>query len=118
MAQVGCGLHDGIETPARGAVDEEADEDALVEKAGSGLHARSGEEEKRKKVVVNAEVERWNDDADEKERDEEPIDGEVASEAAFEAEVVYLTCKDGQKKENDDGECNLGTGLDFEIVSR
>lgn len=34
-----CRLHDGVETPARSAIDEQTDQDPLIQQTGSGLWA-------------------------------------------------------------------------------
>ena len=69
------GLQDGIEPPARCPVDEEPHQDALIEQAGPGLEARSRQKEEGEEVVVNAQVQRRRDDADEEKSHEEAVDG-------------------------------------------
>lgn len=112
----GVGLEEGVEAPAGNAVDKEAEEDALVEQAGAGLHARSWDEEDRQDVVVDAEVEAGNGDADDDAEEDDGVETEVAEQAAFEAEGPDLLHDDGEKEDGDEGEGCFGTGLLLEVV--
>ena len=109
--QGGWRLKDGIEAPARDAVDEETDEETLVEETGSGLDACAGEEQERKDVMVDAEVEGRDGDADEEERGYDAVDGEVVGEAAFEAEEPDLAERDEEDGDDDYAEREDGSGL-------
>jgi len=68
-------LHDGIEAPSRHAVDEQADQDALVEQAWARLRPGAGEEQEGEEIVMDAEAEGGEGDAEEEEGDEEGVDG-------------------------------------------
>lgn len=50
-------LQDGVEAPSCNAVNEEADEEALVEKRGVRLQACSGEQEQREYIVMDSKAE-------------------------------------------------------------
>lgn len=117
-AQDGGGLQDGIEAPPRGAVDEQADQDALVQQAGTRLQPGARQQEQGEEVMVDAQVERGEDDADEQEGDEEGVDGEVFGQAAFEAEVPDLAEGDGEEEDDDDDEGEAGAGLGGEVRGR
>lgn len=74
----GVGLEERVEAPARDAVDEEPEEDALVEQAGAGLHACSGDEDDGDDVVMDAQVEAGDGDADYDADEEDGVEAEVA----------------------------------------
>ena len=66
--------------------------------------------------MVDAEVERWNGDADEEEGNKDAVNCEIPSEAPLEAQVVHLSSGDGEEKDNDESERKAGVGLYSEVV--
>lgn len=115
-AQGGGRLQDGIEPPARGTVDEKANQDALIEQAGTGLQSGTGQEQERKKVVMDTQIQRGYRDANEKEGDEDAVDGQIPRKTALKAEVIDLARGDGEEDYNDDGECELCARFNLKVM--
>lgn len=113
--ELGCSLKNRIKTPSRGAVDEKTNQDALIEKARSGLYPCAREEEKSEEVVMDAEVEGRDNDAEDQEGDEDGVNAEVAWEAALEAEIPHLAESDCKESKDDDDEGKAGARLGAEI---
>ncbi|KFY43154.1 hypothetical protein V495_04135 [Pseudogymnoascus sp. VKM F-4514 (FW-929)] len=132
----GVGLEEGIEAPARDAVDEETEEDggrgegrrelccassrreasdALEEQAGAGLHARPRDEEDGEDVVVDAQVEAGDADADDDADEDDGVEAQVAEQAALGAEGPDLLRDDGEEDDHDEGEGGFGAGLLVEV---
>lgn len=108
-------LKDRIKPPPRSTVNKETDQDALIEKAGSGLYPSTRKEEKSKEIVMDAEIKGRDNNAEDQEGDEDAVNAEVTWEAALEAEIPYLAKGNGEEGEDNDDKGKAGTGLDTEI---
>lgn len=109
-------LDDAREAPAGDAVDEEAEEEALVSERGTGLHGGAGEEEQRQDVVVDAEAHAGQQDQDEQAEQEGEVEFQVGGHLAGDAEVVDLRADDSEDAAEDDGEGEGGARLGLDVV--
>ncbi|TFB05387.1 hypothetical protein CCMA1212_002481 [Trichoderma ghanense] len=109
-------LQHGIEAPARDAVDEQPDQEALVEQRRSGLQARARQQQERQDVVVDAQLEPRERQGDDDAEDEERVQLNVLDEPPLLSEEKDLRQADEEEDDDDGGQGSSGAGLLVEVV--
>ena len=104
-------LQDAGEAPARDAVDEQTDEQALVEQRRPDLDGRARQQQQRQDIVVDAQAQSRQGDGEPEADAEDGVQREVARQPSLEPHEPGLAEDDEHEDDDDDRQRRLGPRL-------